>query len=681
MSYEGARTEPLQLKGVNEDWSATPPAALSIVDMRWDPEGYWHTMPGFVRVDDAVSGVDGEVLWLQWFSPKGTRERYLMVEVAVTTTTSKLGYINLATGAFVAVQASRRRTFHPWPGIQTLEHNGWLYLMDGANPAVRWAPDQPVTPVGFHSGPGTMNVVAGDADGGVDIYDYSGVVSTQLVGAGPETVAANYAQQRGLGVRESGERFEYAYAFTVLSDIGMESPASPLAYCSGATAVDADGADGLGARRGSYYTIPRQPAQVRGVRVWRTKNQYESVPLGRPPLYLLTTAFHGCGFEALDFAQDEELGEQLDESQLGPTPVGLKAACIFNETLFGIAQDSTTVVFSYPGLIEQFPWQNQLPLSTPASGPLTSIHAAPRGVIVFAERAVFIIKSTADLRFYGQPLIHGVGSLSGRGVVEIPRVGFAFIDVNAGPMAIIGSLDDDTETRVIPIAEEIRRKWKRRVNREALSQVRATLDPASREVWWQVPEGGGQLQTLGIVYHYGADGWSFRESWPIGDLDYDRGYVWFGGQASKIGVYVVTPNATDKGGTAFSSTYETQWFRFLRRNMLPRTHWWVIGTGDGQLRLSTRIERRQDWVDQYEGTIPTAMPTECELAQWGTATWSTTETFSEYMPTVIPISIDARVALEHQLRLTSPATTSLRVIALQVEAPQGSPLDPDMLEG
>lgn len=635
------------LGGMGEAWQTRPPYAERIVDMRYDPLGFWRNIPGYYRVDDSEgSGVDGECIWFQWFSPKGGRERYPMMEVATSATTSKLGYVDLSTTEFVTIASGRRRPRHPWQGQQPLEFNGWLYLCDGVNAFERWSPEYGLRPVGFNSAPGSPVVHSGDVDGSWGTYD--------LPSAG----------LRGLGSDTEDERFTVGYAITAINDLGQESPPSNIAWATGKSGASSK-------KAGVYVRTPRVAGDIREVRLWRTYDQKGSPPSGTPPLYLRARIYHGGGCDLLDFALDEELGELLDTSRLGLAPLTPRSCAIWQQTMFVIDKDATSLLYSDTGFIEQFPLANSLPVSSRRAGPLTSLHVSSRGVFVVAERAVYMVKGDPFNGFRILTLAEGRGTRAGRAVVNVPGGGLAFLDPDSGPQLVVGQLEDDVTTRVVPLGPEVQRTWQERVNREILSQARATIDPRNREVWWHLPEGGSQEATLGIVFHYEIGAWSLREDWDIGDLDFDRGRVWFGGQDGNPGLFVISPFATTKGGTSFTTEYRTAWYITEGRSLVSKLRLQVIGTGNGDVQIASRIDRRLEYDDQTVDSDLFAAATEYSPATWegSGVEWSATEVWGDYVPIMLPVHMRSELALEHQFRILSDGSTDLRLLDMQIGLP------------
>lgn len=631
------------LLGVNELLQATPPSAAEIVDMMFDPRGYWRTSNGYYLVsDDGEGSLDESVLWLQWFSPRGGRERYLLFEYEVDSLTSNLAYLDLRTGLTADIQSGRRRARAPSPGIVTLEVGSWILFFDGVNQVVRWSPGRGIVPVGFGD-TGIVHPIGGDGTAGISVIDIAGVTDWAT-----PTIAV--PQQRGLGITTADARWEYAYGRTIINDVGNESELSPLSFATGATST-------ISGRRGTIVQVPEAPEHCRMQRIWRSKNLQDD-QLGTPDVYLLTEIYHAGECDYVDIGPDQELRQLYASGERGPFPKGARGAALWQETMFVIDATASSVVFSYPRLLEQFPPLNRLPVATARSGPITSIHAMARAVVVFCERAVMALKGDSLNGFRVEQVLSGKGSTAPRAVVEIPGVGLAFLDVS-GPQVLIGSLEDDQTTRAVPIGAEIRDTWDRRVNAAGLASARVTLDPVHREVWWQVPEIGSQRQTLGLIYHYGVptEGrtWSTRRDWPIGDLDYNNGHVWFGGNNSaNSGIYVVTPGAIDRAGTAFSSSYSTAWLVSDRRELLQHVRAQVIGTGQGDtIDVDHRGDRRVAWTSLADADRQ-QYPTEWSPAQWSVQTWSSTELWADYLPTFVPIHADAPAALEHQVRISSP---------------------------
>lgn len=648
------------LRGVNEIVTAEPGQAAEIVDMHWDPIGLWRSVGGAAKINEIGEGGStamGEILWMKWYRPSARRERYLLIEEATSDTESRLIWMDMSTRDIEVIQTGRLRSIPPDEGISTFEHNGWIYILDGRNEPVRWHPDRPVSTVGFQSC-SAPEVTAGDDESGINVVDLCGV--TDWVGPTLE-----YAQQRGLGNRVAGERWEYGWACCWINELGQLSPVSSRTFASGATRQSSGMSDTDDYRRGAIVQMHQAPNGTVGQLLLRTKRMSDTEP-GLPDLYLHTTIFHGGTCDIVDFRPDSELSTIFDLDSVGPFPRGARVGAIWQQTLFVATSEPGAVYYSHPGKIEQFPDINVLPLGVPEAGTITSLHTIAQAVVVFCENGVFLIKGNPSEGFRIQLLVIGKGSVCGRAVVDVPALGLAFLD-RTGPQVLLGALENQGQpTQVVPLGQVISKTWGERINLDALSLARGLYDPHHREVWWHLPEKGSQIQTFGVVYHLEVGSFSFRETWPIGAFDYDQGHVWFGSNTTagnNDGIYQISDAYETKAGVALSSSYTTGWLVDTHRSILGTVRPQLMATGADTFLLDYRFDRSLVWTVASDNGVD-LLPTERRLDRWGTAVWGS-GVWGDYAPTRIPVDCRNNSGLEHQVRIRSGR---MRLVAVDAGA-------------
>lgn len=651
---EGKRYS-VQLGGIDDRVVPEKDSARLIQDLQWSPEGYWEPTWGAVEVSAFTAG-SGPISAIHWFQPR-PNQRWLIVERRIDQTTSRISHVDFPDGTPTTI-LDRRRLDSSDLGTQFLDQGRWCWMLSPVDGLVRWNGER-VVPVGFASAAPAPEVQAPGLSSSL----------TDVAGFNFGSPSINDRTQRGVGEfpASGAERWVYAYAATLLNDLGQESPPSPLTVVSGAN-------DTTFGRHFAILHYPRSEDHIRGVRIWRSRNLIGVPnPDAGVALYLHSEWATAGEFDLLDLTDDTELtSEILDRDALGPVPIGVRVISAWSDAtwLGGSSEFPHRLFYSTAGFPEQFGGLSYLDIGTAETGPIVALHPAQRGLLVFKSGGVFMVKGNHAQGFRWDEVDTSKGCAAPRAIETIPKVGVAFLDAAAGPCAVIGSLDDDQPTRVEPIGAGIRKLWRMRAG-SLLSQAVSIYDPSRDEVWWQLPEGGNARATLGLVLHVGASAWSVRTGWSIGCFDFYKGSLWMGSNDDDDapGVWLLTGGRrTRMDGTAIEGVYTTNPLR------IDGSGWrflWVEGIGLAMGRVGWEVAVRSDRGETVvqADTAPRQLVQEDRVV-WGLARWDT-GTWSDYDVAVMPVSVDVPIGFEHAVRLSSQR---MRLTSINLVLPPGKDL-------
>lgn len=629
-----ASTGMVRLGGMSTEWFADPSRPENLVNMTLDRDGSWRSSGGHTQVMGGSAFATGIVRSLAWFSQHNGGRQFLVWE-RESGGGLVLEYVDFSGATVRTIEASSIRkplVSGPHPGSTYFEHADWLYVLNGYTPPIRWNGSRKV-PVGFSARPAAPVVSVGD----YDLADASR-------GA---TVLWNNPFQRGIGAEFDGSdanasRWLKGYAVTWINDLGMESPRSAVAWVQGRNNQGSSAELGV---RTVDVQLAEAPANVFGMRLYATVNLYGAGATDGAPMYLVAEIPSGAGTHYVDDTPDYELLTAYDGDAVGTFPARALFAAIHEGRLW--VDDGALLRYSAPNFIEQFPSQNFYPLP---GGPITGIATYRGALVVFKARSIWLIRA-AD----ADPVMlsSSVGCTAPRAIVEVPGGGLLFLSED-GPYMLVGALDGNDQTNVVPLGPQIGLLWNERVNRKALRGARGALNLADREVWLQVPTGGDDRPALGLVYHYVAGAWSVREGYNFSALASSRDHrgLLFAGSwdltsAGTRGVHVYSRGYTP----STSSEVRSPWIRPGARAVPLRVELHALNVGRA-LTFQHHVDREAEaWSTAGERQIYQT-DTERERSKWGsTSTWGTAK-WAPRVPLLLNLSVSSNSGEEFQFRVT-----------------------------
>lgn len=694
-----------------DDWSPRSPAAARLLEnMERGPDGLWRTMPGVVQATEAPGA--GGIIGLCWFQPR-PNQRWLVLEEIDDEDSSLLRYVSWPTGAPVTFARRARVAGRP-ASSQFLQVGRWLYHFNGIERPIRWDGDT-VQPVGYY-GTTPAPTVNGSLSSAND-EDLADAAAAVLVTAGTPTYVDDW--QRGVGELPADgetERFVYAYGMTLVNDLGQESPMSPLVYARG---VNDNTSDNYGLRS-NRLQIPALDRSIRGVRLWRTPNLVDAPQATAPQLYHLASFSCPGGFDYIDHAPDAELGEARIGSAYGPVPLGARCAAFHHHALW-LAVDHQ-VWASAPTQHEVFPPTQRYDVGGAGSGHIIALWSVPRGLVVVKTRGVWMVKGTPAEGYRVETVSERAECAGPRALAYVEGVGLLLV-TGDGPAVLIGTLDDDETTRLVPLAG-IRKTWRRLVSPRALHNALVVHRAEVSEVWFHVPRMGETKPTLGLVYHYGGPaesrGWSIRTGWLFSSATTYQGRTWLGSHdtsdASTRGVFLLTrggvsavsgsPNTPPDPSVPVSPTYSEPYpipasgtaYAFLNLSGDPVVSVWESGqvetpqrttaaaaelvgvpTGapdafDVQARFGRELVWRSTDDEEWRTDSQSEQPDEEDDPQfrprWGVSSWDEDGMWGELEPGAVLVPLPLASSHVYQIRVRG---LDLRLAGLRVWVVPESP--------
>lgn len=668
------------LGGIAEAYRQPVGAADLVVDMRYDDLGAWRVVGGFRSIhwnspNLFSSTAAGPVETIAWFAQHSGARSWLVWEHVVSGRLNMYAFNGTDT-SWTAIDTGRLYIAGPWAKTSYLAHGNWLYFANGHDAPGRWN-GRWKNRVGFDRLPASPQVFGPET---IQIVDWT-FVETPKAALGafaaptPWTDAAeNAPEARGLGTRNTsttpGNRnyWAYAYAVTYVNELGQESPPSPVAVVKGFNqAPAATAALSGGGQRGALVVIPDPPPHAFGIRLWRSENLEGITPeeQRQAQLYLHTEFDCAIRQTVCDLKPDHELGRALDRDQLGLWPVGARLMAMFKGTMFvaGMTDYPSTVRYSAPLLIEQFPEQNQLLLGDQDSGGVTGMYASRNRLFVFKTRGIYMVSGDPVAGFEVETLTEDLGAASPHAIVDVPGMGLLFV-AHSGIWMIGGDYQQDGPVgKPVHVGKPIQRLWERVVNRGALVTAWAVVHHRQHEVWIQVPTWESHRPRWGFVLHYTAGAWSVRQDWPIQCMVESRDHrsnLFMGSGVAEKGVVVYSPNEDQKGAGAFQITGEW-WSGWLqpggspfRRGQVLGVNPYVLANGR-QLNLLWYLDHKVTDDNGAHHLQPAQVDTEhTEREAWGTGVWGAAYTWYDNVPVPLTIAIrQSTAAMEFQFSIHS----------------------------
>jgi hypothetical protein len=676
---KSVETPYIRLRGVNEDQiigQEQPEFANAITNMEYQREGYWQPVPGVTTLSATFSG--STTVWeMVLFRPRPGVVRLVAEHGTLTSAFSTLSWWHPGGAAQIDLTTTRRRSGGYWRVQPWLQVGGWLCHFNGLQQPVRWDGDR-LAPFGYVAPPSAPQMASVSSD----TLGFFDVAAAILNGGG----TYNYKRlQRGVGeYTGSAETAPYLYAYgkTIINDRGQESPMSGLSWVTGEN-------DQTYGRRMNRIRSLTEADHIRGVRIWRSTNLYGvDTVSGTPTMYLQSEWMTGAEFDLFDHTPDGELGIAFDPDAVGTVPFEAHSPVLFQNTLFVAVGDR--VHFSYPGLIEQFPSQNYLPLPRPEVGRIRAMHGIASGVLVFTERSTSIIKGNPASGFRIELLSDRVGTTAPAAIVSVPNRGTFFVSSEGGPHMVRGTLEDSEPTAVEPV-RGLGRTWAREYRGADLSTAAGFYRPEVDEVWWQLPERGDWMPTRGHVLHLEIGGWSTRLNWTW-QVALPGGL--FGGPSAAAAggkVWMLRGSGVTSDGTSISGVYETATMSSSTPRELQKLDLAMVAVGDIGIVVDLKLNRALTWTTnvctraalhphdaepEVGGELLINQPARVVREVWkdtGNTTasglWSTTRLWVDYEPVSVPFTVGQGKGVHHQLRFT---TTAARLAGI---TPRWNPKD------
>ena len=719
------------LRGMDHRWRPPDVGARRIRDMRYDRRDGWKDAGGFspimpkasipVKMTAAPSAVThlspfhhfGEIESLHWFSQHGGRRQWLIWEAEWLSEGMTFFYFNGSNagtfgagfteirdaaglrlpwyGAGTSAYYGRRQHSGPRPRTQSMAWNGYLYLVNGADP-----------PLVFD---GTKAERAG-----FDIHPSA--PSGQSTDHGRSMIASVGLGTSALNLPNDGEEdasplrsFGYRYRVSFVNERGQESPLSaPSGVIIGknpssktddelpSSATDGWNGDNRKGKKFIHVTIPQGGETVVARRIYRTKNVLDAygaanVTGAAEHFYFLKEVRDNLSTSWEDGVPDGYLGGLVDELDFGPWPQRANMIAAFKNTVFLAGTSNSDISYSAPLMPEVFPVDNIISCGQDSSGEITGMYTTKNALVVFKRGAIYLIKGDPSSGFYAQPLTKDTGCVGPDAMAEIPGLGLAFLGDN-GVYLLKGALENTgTITSIEQISTPIDDDMQR-INMSAAIQSVAMTYRRDREWWLCVPIDGSEKNNFVFVFHYDVGSWSYRENYPVGcgiTTNDHRGHLIFGSNLSgddgyhRGGCQVYHTGAPHKGitypsiGSAkqidIEPMYETADLNFGSTFTAVAPKYFMvncIGYGNNDIEVKYAINRSITDVRTTAKSSDQQNPEE-RYDVYGTVTWGS-GTWAEHRPIALRFDVSTTdQPAVRELRVTiEPAGRRIQVMGMDI---------------
>ena len=530
----------------------------------------------------------------------------------------------------------------------------------------------------------------------------------------------------GLGVSQKSSRNRYDYKVSFITDTGSESPLSPSASVQWVVSSDTvpagtslrpartDYAEG---KYGVYISdLPVGPQGTVARRIWRTKNRLDGVSGAGEIYYLVDQIDNNSDTTYVDIIPDQDLNvEAPSSSESVNISSQWKYCATWNNSIWlgGGEQNPYGIIYSKPGLPEQFPAFNYFDVGLREGGAITALVPFYDVLLVFREKSIEIISVNNAGTYSISTLDSNIGTTATNTIKLVAGIGIMFLSKD-GVFAIAGSIRGGAVYQVKKMSEVIEKEMGR-ISLSALPRATATYSEREKEYWVHYPVDGETENSRGSVYHTFNGQWSFRSGngfydddngmpytclatdpngWIIiglkprveADGSNRRGYPGYGLQvwsANQYSGYMLTNPIVEEGQVTYTITpvqkefdyWESTWNDLgddSKKKRILYIEVEVVTSGDNAIELEWAV----DWGYNFTSSgsqkpirPETAGTTSSEAsygtgggnpAVWGTSVWSQTQV------TRLRWDIGSGLCAQFKFRLKS--NDMFQVLSYQIEA-------------
>jgi hypothetical protein len=397
----------------------------------------------------------------------------------------------------------------------------------------------------------------------------------------------------------------FGWSVSYVSDTGSEGPLSTMATTNWTQPAKSDGF-----RHCIALDVPTGPDGTVGRRLYRTLNFSDDwTQPGDTTMYFVGALYNNVDTFFVDCVRTTVVSTKAAAIPTGPLPAPrARFSALFNGCLWfdGGIDDSRTLYYSVPGLIEQFPIANYLTLSGQGGG-ITAIFGNYTSLLVFRESAIDVVTGDAINGFQATTISNSTTCRSPKSIRSIPGLGVVFL-AQDGVYAITGGLTGGATTEIIGLSGGID-EFIRRMTPDCLPRAVSAYSTMTGEYHLYAPMDGNDRPTSALVLHTARLGdtlsaWSVREGFPVGDIDvlYDGVPVFghntgteAGGSNPEAGLFIIS-SLRHMGGTvtgdqqpaytlgaAPQSIYRSAWNDLGDPRLQKQVNYvviWVLTTGN-----------------------------------------------------------------------------------------------------
>lgn len=511
------------IKGMDERRPQDPEAASLIQNWTLDKDGCWDSRIGYEKFfpgatnyapftnDLAVAGLH------VWQTHNGARVYRLFQQG------TKLSYVVGNPASVVDLRSNRTAPAVNEMGPDFAEVGRYLVIVNGHDEPLLWRGEQRLYQLGWSTSPPPPQ------PWGVDPDKTIGAVNNP----DPEHVQIPAGfRDAGLGSDNSGDTNRYRLKYSWVFEDGSESPLSPasedFSWTTAGVGTSWDNTRMVG------YVDGVEPGPVGTVarRFYMTQNlvDWDNATGADELFYYVGQLDNNSERSFYLHLADSQLGSLAPEASDGVTfPCrSVHTAAEYRGALFVAGRsDPFRIYHSVPGQPMRYRATDYFDVGGREGGAVVKLFPYYDHLLVFRQRAVDVIRYTAEGGFVITPLVEGVGTEAGHTVDTIPGVGVVFLSYD-GVYLVTGSMIGGATMEVRCISGNITQTC-RRLNTAALAKAWGRYSHLWREYHVYFPADGNDFNNFGLVLHLRNEGWSIRRGFPVGSLAVDgKGEFLFG---------------------------------------------------------------------------------------------------------------------------------------------------------
>ena len=542
-------TPEIEAKGLDQKYRAAPNAA-SNMSGHWHPDpsgGGWANDRGLeplIPADTSVTFTTADiskalapVRFLSVITRHNAGEVYYLYEQNGDLKYDHGNKGNVAGQRQTCILDSGRKIPKPDDcGTQITTYGRVNFLVNGYNRMLKWWGRELVSNFGFISptpSPVISNVQP-DYIAYANLEDSTGLMLFDAfwykrLENGNTCIRFRSSNYYGLGSAEKGKLNRFDYKISFITDTGSESPLSRPVSTSWrfdditdftSKVVEGERSpsepkqlDYYVGKYGVYISdLPTGPQGTVARRIYRTKNREDGVTGAGETFYLVKQINNNSDTTYIDITPDQDLNVPAPSAADSVTISSQWKYCAtWNNCVWlaGGEMNPYGIIYSKPGVPEQFALTNTFDVGLRDGGAITALVPFYDVILVFRERSIEII--TYNNGGYSiSTLDSNVGTTATNTIKLVAGVGVMFLNKD-GVFAITGSVRGGAVYAVKKMSEQIEKEMSR-ITLSALPRATATYSEREKEYWVHYPVDGDTENTRGSVYHTFNGEWSFRYS-------------------------------------------------------------------------------------------------------------------------------------------------------------------------
>jgi len=548
--------------GVDQRYFPVANSALDIHNFRYSPDGGWRNDRGWeplIADQDLIlttaefNALTAPCRFLQVWTRHGGSEEYYVQE-RNGELFYEFGNMGTATSRKHTLATGRHIPRSDEPGTQLIPYGRFAFILNGHDEMLKWWGRDKVEPFGFVLNPPSPQVPPIQVDyysrqfpvHADPNYSLGDNKNNALNGIALQFYASDYL---GLGDPAKGSVNFYSWRVSYITDTGSESPLSEPVNVSWTllTDVTAPGetaetrvinADENARKYGVLLTgLEPGPDGTVARRIYRTKNKRDGLTGAGDIYYFVTQIDDNTTTQYIDVAPDNEL---VNEAPSVSDSVAISSSYKYGATWNGSSWLAggdvlpTRLIYSKPGLPEQFGAFDYFDVGVREGGAITALFPYYDVLLVFREHAIDAV-FTGTNGYTCTTINQTIGSTAPGSIVLIPTLGVMFMNKD-GFFLISGGLRGGASLSVTPSSFMTEMEMGR-VNVNALCRASAMYSDKEKEYWCMYPVDGNTENTHGMVFNNVSNQWAFRgdtgdtstTEWPISRLAVDSsGWILLG---------------------------------------------------------------------------------------------------------------------------------------------------------